>query len=112
MTILSRLIHKRADRTIATAIPAIPAIPATRKDEDAGTVAKIATVAIANTDSGQTANPRSDAQPAFIAVHKAALVQPATPEREPLTAVEAMAALHRAGFSVSEIGRASCRERG
>lgn len=81
MTILSRLIRKRADRTIATAIPAIPATP---KDEGAGTVAKIATVAIANSDSGQTANPRSDAQPAFIAVHKAALMTPT--EKEPVAA--------------------------
>ncbi|NJM13207.1 MAG: hypothetical protein HC889_16255 [Synechococcaceae cyanobacterium SM1_2_3] len=81
MTTLSRLIRKRADRTIATAIPAIPATP---KDEGAGTVAKIATVAIANSDSGQTANPRSDAQPAFIAVHKAALMTPT--EKEPVAA--------------------------
>ncbi len=44
MTTLSRLIRKRADRDFATAIPAIPA---TQQTPSAGTVAKIATVAVA-----------------------------------------------------------------
>ena len=46
----------------------------------------------------------SDAQRAFIASHKAALVAAlsarVTTEREPLTAVEAVDALHRDGFAV------------
>lgn len=50
----------------------------------------------------------SDEQRDFIRDHKAALVaalaQPATPEQEPLTAVQALEALRQAGFTVTAKG--------
>ena len=49
---LANLIRKRDTASIATATPATPA---TRKDEVRGTVARIATVAVANPKEGQTA---------------------------------------------------------
>ena len=50
MTILSKLIRKRADSAFATAIPAIPAI---RQATPEGTVARIATIAVAKSPSGE-----------------------------------------------------------
>ena len=47
---LSALIRKRETGNLATAIPAISA---TRKGEGGGTVARIATVAVANPKEGQ-----------------------------------------------------------
>ena len=51
---LSSLIRKRDTGSIATAIPAISA---TQPKEEAATVARIATVAVANPKQGQTAFP-------------------------------------------------------
>lgn len=53
MTLLSALIRKRETRNAATAIPAIPA---TQPKEEAGAVARIATVAVANPTEAKTAN--------------------------------------------------------
>lgn len=51
---LANLIRKRDTGGIATAIPAIPA---TQKGKGGGAVARIATVAVANSKQGQTAPP-------------------------------------------------------
>ena len=67
MTTLSRLIRKRADRDFATAIPAIPA---TQQTLSVGTVAKIATVAVANSPNPE-AERRTVARVATAAVASA-----------------------------------------
>lgn len=54
MSLLSALIQKRDTRKAATAISAIPA---TQPRKEAGTVARIATVAVANPKEGQTETP-------------------------------------------------------
>lgn len=53
MSLLSALIQKRETRKAATAIPAIPA---TQPNEGAATVARIATVAVANPTEAKTEN--------------------------------------------------------
>jgi hypothetical protein len=52
---LAELIRKRQSEKVATAIPAIPAIPATQPGGAVETVARIATVAVANPTEAKTA---------------------------------------------------------
>lgn len=52
---LAALIRKRESGKAATAIPAIPATPATQPKRESVTVAKIATVAVANSTEAKTA---------------------------------------------------------
>ena len=54
---LTALIRKRDTGGIATAIPAIPAIPATQPKGESATVARIATVAVANPPEAKAATP-------------------------------------------------------
>jgi len=54
---LSSLIRKRDTGGIATAIPAIPAISATQPKGESATVARIATVAVANPPEAKASTP-------------------------------------------------------